>query len=471
MFQHHELPRIDPFSTNVSQYVFVKRGLPLIQHEWLSDLILFSVYAVCGPVGLLLLTATLTCFSLVFIPSHVMLRYQTPRAIVILAVSLAVYASSFRLWVRPEAFSFLCTSILIYLNEVARFTRVRRFLIICVLVFLLFVAWSNLHAVFIAGIGYLIAYYTFGFVQARLTGRRKPNPSRVILLICSALAGSLCTPWRLAFWHYLFHVARSPVTHLNKENGHLMASDVHHPTFIPLILFYILFWAIGLAALRNRSPSQKAPLFPFMLSGAATVIVVLFRRLTPLALLMKLTGLGRLYEGGAHAPYTPAWHLDAQLSKDRIPGGFAINALGLAVALITCFYATVRSVPPQIPAPSGLFSPPYKAIAFLDQHCPAGRMLNDSKFGSMMTWCLDHPPDIFIDGRFDSFDPPIVYDYQRMRLCQKGWRELLDKYGIAWVFFPPETPIIKDLEKDPSWTEVYRDASAVILEKSTSQSK
>ncbi len=92
-------------------------------------------------------------------------------------------------------------------------------------------------------------------------------------------------------------------------------------------------------------------------------------------------------------------------------------------------------------------------------------MLNDSKFGSMITWTWSNPPDIFVDGRFDSFDRNLVYDYNRMRLCNDNWHELLDRYQIKWVFFPPQTPIVKQLMETPGWAVEYSDKSSVVLQR------
>ncbi|HEY9773655.1 MAG TPA: hypothetical protein V6C81_07575 [Planktothrix sp.] len=466
MFEHHALPHVDPYSSNISSYVFVNSSLPLMQHEWLSDLFFYSIYSLGGLTGLLVTTAALSCVSLVFLPTRVMLRYRTPRAVIILAVSLTVYASSFRLWVRPESLSFVCMSLLIYLNELARTAKVRNFTIICALFFILFTVWCNLHIVFIAGIGYLLTYYLIGIVQAKAAGRKLPNLARVGMLISASLAGTFVNPWNVHLWLYVCKLLHSPITHMNKENGHMMLSDIKHPTFIPLVALYVLFWVIGWAALRERGSGARSHLFPFMLSGVSTLIVVLFRRLTPLALLMKLTGISRFYEprsGHADMSYVYETPLEENLRRHHVPGGPAINWLGLGFAVLTCTGATLWLVPPQLPAPSRLFDPPYRAMDFLQQKCPAGRMFNDSKFGSMLTWYFVKPPDIFVDGRFDSFDRPLIYDYNDMRLCKSGWQSLLRKYDIGWVFFPPEAPLIRALELTSGWKEIYKDDAAAIV--------
>ena len=83
-----------------------------------------------------------------------------------------------------------------------------------------------------------------------------------------------------------------------------------------------------------------------------------------------------------------------------------------------------------------------------------------------MTWCMDKPPDIFVDGRFDSVcDRKLIHEYAQMRFCHGNWRELLDKYKIAWVFFAPDAPIISELSRDAGWKKDFADQTAVILER------
>jgi hypothetical protein len=118
---------------------------------------------------------------------------------------------------------------------------------------------------------------------------------------------------------------------------------------------------------------------------------------------------------------------------------------------------------PEIPAPSRFFRPACQALQFLNKQRPAGRMLNDSKLGSMITFCMVNPPDIFIDGRFDSYSRQLINDYQQMRLAKPGYLDLLNRYHIDWVFFPPDAPLADSLAREPGWRVYYHDRDAVIL--------
>jgi hypothetical protein len=150
------------------------------------------------------------------------------------------------------------------------------------------------------------------------------------------------------------------------------------------------------------------------------------------------------------------------LARMAMPG-LTSSILGLFLAATTTLLAASFLVKPEIPSSSRFFSPACQALQYLSKQRPPGRMLNDSKLGSMLTFCLANPPDIFIDGRFDSYSRQVINDYQIMRLAKPGYLDLLASYKIDWVFFPPATPLVDSLIREPGWRVYYQDRDAVIL--------
>jgi hypothetical protein len=231
-----------------------------------------------------------------------------------------------------------------------------------------------------------------------------------------------------------------------------------------MIGFFLILAAAPMFTRREGEvpSSLKLDWISLALGIAGSCAAVIFHRLTPLALLVVMAAVAMHYykRSGADQSVLP------QTSEVSVSCQPAIAKLfaGAVVAMVACMFASYCLAAPAIPSPSHLFTPPYAAVEFLQQHPPSGRMLNDSKFGSMMTWAWNDPPDIFIDGRFDSFGRDLVYDYNSMRTCHGDWRALLDRYHIGWVFFPPQAPIVKELMGTPGWTVKYNDASAVVLQ-------
>jgi hypothetical protein len=91
-------------------------------------------------------------------------------------------------------------------------------------------------------------------------------------------------------------------------------------------------------------------------------------------------------------------------------------------------------------------------------------MLNLYMWGGYLTW-QSRDAKIFIDGRADIFEyQGVLRDYLDL-LDLKRPKELLDKYHIQSVLFPPDEPLTYVLQHDPEWRTVYSDSVCVLLER------
>ena len=470
IFTNHGLPHIDPFSSNIFHYVFVADNLPLMQHEWLSDLAFYCIFAAFGSIGLLVFTALASICSFVIIPSLLMLRRYVPRIIVLVLITLAIFASSFRLWVRPEVFSFLLMSALIIVNDICQTTKNWKRAAVCsTIVFAIMSLWVNFHGLFIVGLAYLTGYCLIIILESLWLKNTTTPVARAITTLVVAFLGTLNTPWHFEFWKYIFKIGGSSITYSNRGNGPMTINDLTHPTFIPLCLLLILVWSLLLWCAFKKKELLKTQLLPLGLSLCATAVIIGYHRMTPLAILVLFAAVSKAFQimtvdNKQIVDSNGLLKTSENYFADRhMPDGWQNMLIGITTCGLTCFLVVNYLVPPHIPSASQLFHPPYAAIQYLEQHPQKGRLFNDSKLGSMMTWNMINPPDIFIDGQFCNFDPQLVYDYNKMRLCKNNWQQLLDQYKIAWLFFPPQTPIVEQLSKIANWNIEYADKEAVVL--------
>ncbi len=260
---------------------------------------------------------------------------------------------------------------------------------------------------------------------------------------------------------------------------------------------------------------------PAALLGLASLVTACaFRRLTPLALLVLSSAFARLYYDtrnalSKRANTTPAAahegieaaDRDEELSSQKAPSQKAppqqmppqqmslqekssqetssqvipsqkissqeiaskenriAHVCSFVAAILACLLSCTFLIKPSIPSESRLFTPPTKAIEFIAQNPQSGKLFNDSKYGSMMTWTLSKPPDIFIDGRFDSYERQLVYDYLNIRFCRGDWPALLRRYNITWLFLPTDAPLVAKLKETVDWNILYGDNTASILAK------
>jgi len=105
---------------------------------------------------------------------------------------------------------------------------------------------------------------------------------------------------------------------------------------------------------------------------------------------------------------------------------------------------------------------PVKAAAYLQTHPAAGPMLNFYLWGGYVNW-RDPNLKVFIDSRVDIFEyAGVLRDFLDL-LSLKQPDQLLQKYHIRYVLFPPDEPLTYALQHDPQWQTVYSDNVSVLL--------
>src|SRR5437016_3963148 len=102
----HQVPRVDPFS-------FTRAGQPWVDHEWLSDWLVFTTYNAFGMGGLDIVFALVLTAALFL----VFLRSQGRPFIAGLFTIFGAIASAPSWGVRPQMLSLLLASIFLWVLE------------------------------------------------------------------------------------------------------------------------------------------------------------------------------------------------------------------------------------------------------------------------------------------------------------------------------------------------------------------
>ncbi|MBU6427667.1 MAG: hypothetical protein KGR26_01525, partial [Cyanobacteria bacterium REEB65] len=170
----------------------------------------------------------------------------------------------------------------------------------------------------------------------------------------------------------------------------------------------------------------------------------------------------------AVSPVLALWLAAAQSAVRRLSEGRAI-CLTLVAVIVGAF-----SVGPAVldrvafgPLETGLRFPSMQAIAATVRLAPGRRLLNLYDWGGVLL--LAGYPQLrdFIDGRQYPFGLALNEAHDRMMGAAPGWRHDLVRYGIDMVVAPPDVPLIRRLERLPSWSIAFADPSAVIMERQT----
>ena len=224
---------------HTDDYSFTKQGSEWVAHEWLSEVIIASIYRVGGLVSLV------TIFSFVIVIA-LWLTYRRcegrPYAAGI-AILLAAAASSPLFGIRPQMLTLLLASIYILLLE--RFDpkeKNRRLWWLPPLMLL----WVNLHAGFALGL-VLIGLY---IIRAVLDGQRdRVWPLLIVLVICTAVVP--LNPNGLRMFSYPYETLTSPSMAAFIQEW--ASPDFHKVTYLPLAIFLLsTFAAMALSPKRGR---------------------------------------------------------------------------------------------------------------------------------------------------------------------------------------------------------------------------
>ncbi len=164
MLQDHHLFHTDPYS-------FTRFGQPWVNHEWLSEILIFGLYRISGFGGLIVGFAVVIASTLLL----VFVRSAGRPYLAALMTLWGAIASAPAWGVRPQMFSLLLASIFLLLLE-ASGKRPSLLWWIPTLMLL----WVNLHAGYPIGLAFVALYLIGEALEAAVfAGQWKPSAPRL----------------------------------------------------------------------------------------------------------------------------------------------------------------------------------------------------------------------------------------------------------------------------------------------------
>jgi hypothetical protein len=309
----------------------------------------------------------------------------------------------------------------------------------------LFVLWANLHGSWLIGMVLLAAFCASGLVQGdwgRLQARRwTPAQLRKLTVTGSvSVAGLFLNPYTYHLVFYPFNFAFQQKLNVNHVDE-WMSLDFHGVR--GKVLFAMLAATIVLALARKRSWSLDQ--VAFVLIGFYAAMT--YSRFLFLAAIVLTPILARELD------FFPRYHAGA----DKI----WLNAILIAAILAGCAWrfpsrdylmrGTVRNYP-------------VKALSYLRDFHPAGRVFNDCLWGGYLIWNQPNIP-VFIDSRIDIYEYNGVFADYLDAIGIKNTLEILDKHRIRYVLFPRESPLAYLIMNTSGWKTDYEDGTTVLLER------
>jgi len=111
---------------------------------------------------------------------------------------------------------------------------------------------------------------------------------------------------------------------------------------------------------------------------------------------------------------------------------------------------------------------PVKALSYLQQLHPEGRIFNDCLWGGYLIWNARQIP-VFMDSRIDIYEYNGVFPDYLDAIGVKNTLGILDKYRIRYVLFKQQSPVAYLLMHSSGWKIDYQDGTTVLLERSAAE--
>ncbi len=413
-------------------YTYTAPHAPWMNHEWLSQVLLYAVYARAGGAGLWALkfaVALATAALLLIRVRTIAVRGAAspwvwgPVGLLALAVLSRGGA------IRPQMFSYLgFAAVLAWCDrEPARGGWWLP---------LAFVVWVNLHGGFVLGLG-VLALYSAAAIAAGPTAQR----GRALVLLMLSLSATLVNPYG---WRLLTYIASElTVEHPIAEWQAAAVGDVSQQTFFTLLALFI----VTLPFARRRQQTWQT-----VLAIATAVMALQHQRHTPVfAIAAAAPTAAQL---AAAVRWWPWRRFAVSTSAQRLLAGGLI-----ALALVQVTLQGRRLVADRFEV---VFDPkdyPVDAVRALAATAGDLNLAVPLDWGEYVLWHLAPGVKVSLDGRFATLFPPaVVHDNFNFYAGEKDWQRLLTAYPTDAALVPRDSPC--PIRSAPGWQRMYSDQIA-----------
>ena len=441
------VPRHDPFS-------FITPPFPWTAHEWLSEVVMAIVHKALGIQGIVFLFALLLATTYWLLFRAIRSRHRN-FLVDILILVLVLLSSRIHWLARPHVFSLLLIVLLYQILILHKEDRGNYLYMIPPMMLL----WVNLHGGFIVGLlfmGIFLSGYFPGFLPSNEEERTvSAKKGKQLSLVCAASVLAACVnPFGVHAFLFPFRVVSE--TYLMDHVQEFLSPNFHG--FAPYR--YLLLFLIGVLGLSKT----RLALTELMLVLLFTSMSLYSARYIPLCSIVYAPILSKYadilikkYEGGGSRLLQQRSRVYEEI--DASARGYAIPFVVLVV-----FAALVTGMI-QVRFPEKTASK--AAIDFLRANPVQGNMFNNDEIGDYVIYWLYPRYKVFMDGRSDMYGEPILKEYSKVAAIEQGWKDVLDKYDINYIFYYTDSVLVRHLLTDAGWRGIYSDNVASIFLRNT----
>jgi len=430
------VPQVDIFS-----YTLENRAW--IDHEWLSQVLFYVIFAKFSWLGINILKAIVisSCF---LIPLFFIIFKYKKFIYAILFILLSVLAFGYRSFARPEIFSYLLLCLFFYMLEDERKIHMLP---------LLQVLWVNLHGYFILG-PILIFLYSLG----ELISGSKIKAKRLGMVFVLAIPACFINPY---FYKGAFYPIKILAGIFTEQRLYMQSiQELMMPVnagFGRYIFFWILAILSSVTFLVNLKKAKMQHILIFL--GAFMASYAAMRNM-PVFIFMAM-------------PLAVINLNEARLTKNITERNHYAVCILIILAAVYFFtsnryyvftkQSAFRNTESKM---TGLLTPS-KACDFLEKNNIKGRMFNSIDFGHYISYRFYPEKRVFVDVRTELYKHDFYKSYQRAQNYPGEWESLQRKYNfdvalLRHIFSGTER-ILKYLYNNKEWALVYYDENSAIF--------
>jgi hypothetical protein len=445
-------------------FTYTHSGSPWVLSEWLSQVVLFLVFAATGYFGMAVLVAALCAFCgwLIYLGCRRQMDNPVHAIIVALVCSLFFATAA----PRPHLFSFAFFAATLFVLLEFKYFRRDRLLALLPAILLL---WANTHGGFF--IGLVLIFLFMGSEWARYGFKSEgaleaARLRKLSLWSAAALAATLVNPNFVRLWWY-------PIEAIVLSGDAQTINEWQSPSFhVPLtqgfLALVLLFFAVQ--AWARRRPDLTEVVVPLVFIASAFVSV----RNMPLAamalapfLAMNLgrvswpagtargDGEGAAGRGEALSPGV-ASRMPLAGGQEQAMNWLLLGAAGLALALSHPAQRSKQEAAVATYMPVG-------AADFLAANHVSGNMFNSYQYGGYLMFRLYPAQKVFIYGRTDIYQDGFVQIHDAIQQGRPNWKTLFDRYDIDYVVCESNAALRQLLLQEGRFRLVFDDGNHSVL--------
>jgi hypothetical protein len=415
-------------------FSFTASGAFWPNHEWLSQVIFYGVYALGG---LPLLTAV--CASAVVGAWAIAWRLApaSPR-VKFLLVAWVLGAATTAWTVRPQAFSLLLVAVTVWLIVRRRYIWLPP----------LFAVWANLHGAVLTGLVLVAAACAAAFVERLSLRSLRPLRSLTLLALTavSCALATLATPLGYHLWLEIpaFFV-RIRQVHVDEFSAPQLVAPLWIPFWTAAAAVVVLAAARGRRVMQDADSSRRGDVTLCACALALLAMAVTAARNVGPFLLVAVPALAALIPPPKRSFLTPR--------VEHVWVNCAAALASIAIVAVTVVWSYARRA-------DRLQWDPLPAASVQALESCSGNLYNRFDEGGYLIWFAPQRR-VFIDSRYLPYTDDFIKAH--VRIEQSGNAdEAFRRYDIRCAYVPAGSSVGTRL-RNAGWKTLYQDARWSVL--------